>query len=290
MQFQDELAAGIILIRPALQSPDYVTGESGWAVKIDGTAEFSDLTIRSSDGSDSTVTIANGQVVIQDGTDAVVVEVDANGYRLFRSDGELVAEITLDSGGSFGGFYTRNFAFPENTYSFLAGGQVIFGPVDNSVSDIHGFLQYVIAPTVAQPYSVQTLSSGALDATLDDEARIQLISQRGERSKVWVDGGSGSIEADLIVTGTVTAANIRAGSASTPAPGVGGGTTTVAVVFSSPMSAVPTVTLDPRTTVDPATVDIKGYVDSVTASGFTIRAYRSTNSATTWAYQAIAPA
>ena len=290
MGFRNSILAGMTLIREAIRSQNYQAGVEGWSIEADGTAEFSDLTIRSSDGSNSTVTVANGRLVIQDGADVVVVEMDANGYRLYRSDGELVAEITLDSGGALGGFYTRNFAFPENTYSFLAGGQVIFGPVDNSVSDIHGFIQYVIAPTVAQPYSVQTLSSGALDAVLDDEARIQLISQRGERSKVWVDGGSGAIAADLIVTGTVTATNIRAGSASTPAPGAGGGTTTVAVVFSSPMSATPTVTIDPRTTVDPATVDIKGYVDNVSTTGFTIRAYRSSNSATTWAYQAIAPA
>lgn len=61
MQFQDPIAAGTVLVRPALQSPDYETGVSGWAVKIDGTAEFSDLTIRSSDGSGATVVIENGR-------------------------------------------------------------------------------------------------------------------------------------------------------------------------------------------------------------------------------------
>lgn len=46
MQFQDDVAAGVTLVRPALQSPDYVIGTSGWAVKIDGSAEFNDVTIR----------------------------------------------------------------------------------------------------------------------------------------------------------------------------------------------------------------------------------------------------
>lgn len=46
MQFQDDLAAGVVLVRPAFQSPDYVSGSSGWAVMLDGSAEFNDITIR----------------------------------------------------------------------------------------------------------------------------------------------------------------------------------------------------------------------------------------------------
>lgn len=46
MQFQDDLAAGVVLVRPALQSPDYVAGTSGWAIFQDGSAEFNDGTFR----------------------------------------------------------------------------------------------------------------------------------------------------------------------------------------------------------------------------------------------------
>jgi hypothetical protein len=211
VQFQDDLAGGVVLIRPALQSPDYVAGVSGWAVKIDGTAEFSDLVIRSSDGSNSTVAIANGEIVISNGSGDVLTEIDSNGYRLYTPSGSLVAEITLDAGETLGGFYTRNFAFPENVYAFLAGGQLISGPVDNPIADIHGFLQYNIAPSVAQPYTVQTLSTGAIDTALDDEARIQLISQRGQTPVIWVDGGSSAVPANLIVTGSLSVAGTAQG-------------------------------------------------------------------------------
>lgn len=47
MQFQDELAGGIVLIRPALRSPNYVAGSAGWSIDVDGSAEFNDITIRS---------------------------------------------------------------------------------------------------------------------------------------------------------------------------------------------------------------------------------------------------
>jgi hypothetical protein len=46
VRFNNDLAGGVTLVRPALQSPDYQTGVSGWAIMIDGSAEFNNVTIR----------------------------------------------------------------------------------------------------------------------------------------------------------------------------------------------------------------------------------------------------
>lgn len=46
MPFSDPLTADTVLVRAAIQSPDYVPGVSGWIIRIDGTAEFSELTAR----------------------------------------------------------------------------------------------------------------------------------------------------------------------------------------------------------------------------------------------------
>jgi hypothetical protein len=46
VEFTDEIAGGTVLVRPALQSPGYVPGTSGWKVGIDGSAEFNNVTIR----------------------------------------------------------------------------------------------------------------------------------------------------------------------------------------------------------------------------------------------------
>lgn len=56
MQFDDDLAGGVVLIRPALQSPNYVAGASGWAIKIDGSAEFANIVLRG-DGTGYTVIV-----------------------------------------------------------------------------------------------------------------------------------------------------------------------------------------------------------------------------------------
>lgn len=113
---------------------------------------------------------------------------------------------------------------------------------------------------------------------------LRLIAQAGGRARAQLDALNGV--SDLDVGGYVTAQNHQSGSASTAAPGVGGGTTTVNVVFATPFQAQPKIAITPRTTVDPATTTITGYVDAVTTAGFTIRAYRSTNSATAWMWQA----
>lgn len=44
--FGNPVVGGIVLVRPAIQSPGYVAGVSGWTVRIDGSAEFNNLTIR----------------------------------------------------------------------------------------------------------------------------------------------------------------------------------------------------------------------------------------------------
>src|SRR5512144_693762 len=40
------IVGGTILRRPAIQSPNFVTGSTGWNIAADGSAEFNDLTIR----------------------------------------------------------------------------------------------------------------------------------------------------------------------------------------------------------------------------------------------------
>ena len=42
----DPVVGSTILRRPAIQSPNYVAGNTGWTVNVDGSAEFNNLTIR----------------------------------------------------------------------------------------------------------------------------------------------------------------------------------------------------------------------------------------------------
>lgn len=46
MTFSNPIVGGTVLIRPAIKSPDYVVGTSGWSINKDGTAEFNEVTVR----------------------------------------------------------------------------------------------------------------------------------------------------------------------------------------------------------------------------------------------------
>ena len=49
----DPVVGSTILRRPAIQSPNYVAGVSGWSINADGSAEFNNLTLRGTfDGND----------------------------------------------------------------------------------------------------------------------------------------------------------------------------------------------------------------------------------------------
>lgn len=46
MPFSDSFAAGLAIIREALQSRSYSAGVTGWSINRDGSAEFNDITVR----------------------------------------------------------------------------------------------------------------------------------------------------------------------------------------------------------------------------------------------------
>lgn len=99
MQFQDDVAAGVVLVRPAIQSPDYLTGVSGWAIKIDGSAEFNNVVIRGG-------TVLSGISLYYDGTPAA---------------GNLIASIAAAAGtDDFGNAYAAGIT----TYSSSAGATI----------------------------------------------------------------------------------------------------------------------------------------------------------------------
>lgn len=46
MTFSNPIVGGTTLIRPAIQSPNYIPGSTGWTINKDGTSEFNNVTVR----------------------------------------------------------------------------------------------------------------------------------------------------------------------------------------------------------------------------------------------------
>lgn len=99
MQPDNPIVAGTVLRIPAIQSPDYVAGSSGWAVFIDGSAEFNNVTVRGTfeTGTDpgAHVKITGGQILIYDSTNTLVGQLDQNGIESLGSNGSIASLFTL---------------------------------------------------------------------------------------------------------------------------------------------------------------------------------------------------
>lgn len=339
MQFQDELAGGVTLVRPALQSPDYDEGVSGWAIKIDGSAEFNNIVIRGT-GTDPAIIIGPDtapQVVIYNDGFSGVVELPTNDdnedsparlasvvYDGGAADERLAVELQGPAHDVDGNRLAlqinsarADLSTPANFQLFDVATQNLILFADNDRVQVNESLQvtpedgdanipFFVDGNPAAAASIATIRrDGSNVLNINNDGNTQLSpAVANANSALFVNAPAGhtgriirgqlngsdrfTVEAngDAAVTGSLTAANQKQGTAQTPAPGVGGGTSVVSVVFATAMPNTPRVTIDPVTTVDPGTVTIRGYVDNVSTAGFDIRAYRSTNSATNWSYNA----
>jgi hypothetical protein len=106
MSFGDPIVGGTVLRTPAIQSPNYVPGVSGWIIRIDGSAEFANLTIR-------------GQF---NGTDFII---DSSGiffYSGVPANGNLAVSLAFAAGtDSFGNTY------PSGLDVQSAGKSIVLG-------------------------------------------------------------------------------------------------------------------------------------------------------------------
>jgi len=120
--FNNPIAGGQgVLLRPAVKSPDYQPGVSGWTINRDGSAEFNNVTVRGTievtgDG-DSKITILNvaGVPVIELWADVTSGAPNVNGAILenyFAGGGQL--SLQLFSGTLNGGHDAKLYLIAEN--------------------------------------------------------------------------------------------------------------------------------------------------------------------------------
>lgn len=338
MAFRNAILAGIKLIREAIQSPNYVAGTSGWSINQDGSAEFSDITLRGDGVGDTVIVGPAGGPQVQVGSTSTFGYIRFPTNRPIEDEASILLAAVGDQGqpDEYATFQLQgpSVTGADDSMSVLVNSQRDDGSTDASVQmmlngtdalfvlareilqltgpqlvvvpDASAFTALVLTLDAAHTGSFMSMIKDGVDRIrITQDGRLFMTPDASANSTIFVDADSAhtgnllrlqlnavdqaviSGAGNLTLAGALAADNVRHGTAQTPAPGAGGGTSTVNVSFANAMSGTPRVTIDPVTTVDPATVDIKGYVDSVSSAGFTIRAYRSTNSATNWSYTAL---
>lgn len=210
MGFRSAILAGTNLIREAINSPNFVAGVSGWSINRDGSAEFADLLVRSSDGSTSTITVANGQIVIANGAAVTVTEIDADGYRLYNSSGTLVAEITLSGGATNDPGFICYAPSGRRYYAMLSRGFLELGD-DNVVYDVQPAWEH-FSTAGADPSTLAATSGYVGNAGAWDAATLELVGQTngaaGDRPKIKLGSSGGT--ADVVLNGVEQPAGLTA--------------------------------------------------------------------------------
>lgn len=129
MQPDNPIVGSTVLRRPAIQSPDYVAGVSGWIIRVDGSVEFNDGTFRG--------TITAGTF---EGTEFVIDPTGAYFYDSAPALNHLTFSIATQDGVDpfgnvvFAGFTAYDVAFHTGPVGYINMIQqtVFIGGVDGS--------------------------------------------------------------------------------------------------------------------------------------------------------------
>lgn len=192
MAFSNPITGGQgTLVRPAIKSPDYVPGVSGWSINRDGSAEFNDLDIRGVFTGDSFVMNADGLFF----------------YSPTPGAGNLVGSWTPTVGTDpYGNDYEEGVTvYSGSEFAELDSGNLYlgvkedpitpFGPVNGLVGVVSGgdaiFLQS--ASNTAEPdYSTLRMQAGIHTLPRGDFGRPHIFageSSPGEQD-FWLSGAA----------------------------------------------------------------------------------------------------
>lgn len=307
MKFNDAILAGVVLNREAIQSENYSSGLDGWIIRKNGSAEFGDLNIRSSNGTGSTVAIVNGTATFK----------AANNYKIVIDPTQTLPVIDfLDSAGATAGSINTNPSaglglilsggkFPDvdatdwRWAQVLGNGATIFRVRESDTSifkggaskwDVSGsYISYqnsanttlntfvqVISGTAAVTggrFAISGIPVSANSAVLIDAATGHtgnLIRARVNSVDQFTVGPTGNVA----IAGDVTATNIQSGRVTILTDGTW---QTVAVTFAKPFATIPQITATPSNNIPAATTtSLNCATRTASTTGFTLGVFRST--------------
>ena len=117
MPFRNSIVAGTDLVREAINSPEFVTGVSGWSINRDGSAEFNDISVR-------------GSITITGNAQSSNYILGTSGWQL-RSDGtaEFNGNVDMLSAIVTGDIQSANYVANTTGWRLTDDGQAEFNGV-----------------------------------------------------------------------------------------------------------------------------------------------------------------
>lgn len=299
MTFSNPVVGGTTLIRPAIHSPDYVPGVSGWSINKDGTAEFNDVVIRGDLESDNYVPGVSGwkldkngqaefhNVIIRGGGTDVPIAIGAStdsqvligttadvGYIQFPTNQAIEKDPTTLVAGPFAS------GQPFEQASFQIKGPNVDGATDKATVRLWSEANDGSIPAsfywetglgfaefrqdrwlISRPWVSITPSATANDA-------LTVSPDSGHTGNLLVLGVGGTTKASVDKNGNLTANNIQTGTATVNFVAVTQVDATV--TFPHAFDTIPVVVCSRQNS--PANAGkVSVSATSITTTGFTMR-------------------
>jgi hypothetical protein len=292
MQPQDQIVGSTTLRIPAIQSANFVSGSSGWAIFQNGNAEFNGATFR-------------GTVIVEGGSQAILI------YSGTPAAGNLIVSIAGAAGSdTFGNHYPQGFALnpagtntPAIELTILAGSPVQFFPSGLTKENNAAAFQLTTFGSGTAAWAQLTLKSANMVDTTDYSA-ITLssssddgVSNHASVGLVYVDT-SGTPHVGLQVANGLTTAPqglsiTGAGNGLKVAEGSNAKQGTAVLVAGTVVVSSTSVTANSRifltSQVDGGTPGFLRVSTRTAGTSFTIKSGSATDTSTV-AYEIIEPA
>ena len=289
MTFSNPIVGGTTLIRPAIHSPDYVAGTSGWSINKDGTAEFNDVVFRGSAESANYVPGVSGWKLDQDGdAEFNSIEIRATGTETPITVGASTSpQVKIATTANQGAISLPTNRANENLIAGILSTTLNAGDPDEAQS-----LQ-IYGPTVdgAGDRSRLFLNSQNNDGSSEANASLTTGSSSLilDENTVTFSGHDDVITTgNVAVGGNLTANNIQKGVAAITT--VAGQWAEVTVTFAHAFSATPVVVVSGNNNAPAVggTTQLYSATTTITTTGFVLRVFRQTAIAMNFGWIAIA--
>jgi hypothetical protein len=279
MPFTNPVVGGTTLIRPAVRSPGYVAGSSGWSINKDGSAEFNSVTIRGDAQSDNYVAGSSGWKLDHLGN-AEFNDVTIRGdFISTAASGNRVTMLATTRGGQSVGeidFYTE-------VGTDAPGSITSLGPVDGGQRALVATAPKASGVAVA-PYlklSYEDVPGTRLE-TNADTTYLGALNASGSISGQSNISATGNVSAG----GKITGGNLTSGAFTITPTVASQWTNNLAVTFPITFASAPEVVVTPKNggPGTATTTALMWQVTGITTTGFNCRILRGNTSATDLSY------
>lgn len=269
MTFSNPIVGGVTLVRPAIQSPNYTAGVSGWAIKKDGSAEFNNIVLRGSGTIDAII------VGPPTGSQVVVGSTPTVGFIKFptnRAIENLKATILSAVG---------NIDAANEFASLQIQGPTVDGATDQAAIQVNsqnndGSSNANIQLSAGGGFVTFDKTRFTLSPTASANSALFINAAAGQTGNLLRAQVGGTDKAVINASGDLTVNNIQKGLASVTT--VANQWVEVAVTFPHAFTSAPVVTVTGNDNAPAVggTTTLYYAATAVTTTGFTLRVFRGT--------------